>query len=267
MRLVLRTSSSSWPTSRLVLKRALQIVLGICLLLGIWQLAVSGLRIPKYLVPLPLVVLRAARQNWTVIAGQASVTLAAATLGLAVSTVFAVGVALCFSVSRNLAQMSLPLLMIFRSMPVAAVAPIMMLVLGRGIATSLAVVTIVSFFPLLVNLARGLENADRNALELLHVCGASRWQTLRMVRLPFALPYLFAGLRVAGASAILGAMLSEWITGSKGLGNLILESGEMREIETLWAAVIVSVFFAMVVFWITSACEKRSLSWTQTDLT
>jgi ABC-type nitrate/sulfonate/bicarbonate transport system permease component len=84
--------------------------------------------------------------------------------------------------------------------------------------------------------------------------------------LPFALPYLFAGLRVAGASAILGAMLSEWITGSKGLGNLILESGEMREIETLWAAVIVSVFFAMVVFWITSACEKRSLSWTQSDL-
>jgi NitT/TauT family transport system permease protein len=86
--------------------------------------------------------------------------------------------------------MSLPLLMIFRSMPVAAVARIMMIILGRGIATSLAVVTIVSFFPLLVNLLRGLENADRNALELLHVCGASRWQTLRMVRLPFALPYL-----------------------------------------------------------------------------
>ena len=132
----MRTSSSSRPMSRLLLKRVFQIVLGICLFLGIWQLAVSGLRIPKYLVPLPLDVLRAARQNWTVIAGQASFTLTAATLGLAASTVFAVGVALCFSVSRNLAQMSLPLLMILRSMPVAAVAPIMMLILGRGIATS-----------------------------------------------------------------------------------------------------------------------------------
>ena len=101
-----------------------------------------------------------------------------------------------------------------------------MLFLGRGINTSMVVVTIVSFFPLLVNLMRGLANADRNAAELLHVYGASRWQQLRYVRVPFALPFLFTGLRIAGANAILGAMLSEWITGSRGLGNLILEASE-----------------------------------------
>jgi ABC-type nitrate/sulfonate/bicarbonate transport system permease component len=124
-------------------------------------------------------------------------------------------------------------------------------------------VTIVSFFPLLVNMMRGLQTADRNAAELLHVYGASSWQLIRMVRIPYALPYLFTGLRIAGASAILGAMLSEWITGSKGLGNLILESGEMREVEILWAAVLTSVFFALIVFWTTSAFENRLLRWTQ----
>jgi ABC-type nitrate/sulfonate/bicarbonate transport system permease component len=179
------------------------------------------------------------------------------------STVFAIGVALSFSMSRSFAQASLPLVMVFRSMPVAAVAPIMMLIFGRGIGTGLAVVTIVSFFPLLVNMMRGLQSADGNAAELLHVYGASRWQNLRLVRIPYALPYLFTGLRVAGSSAILGAMLSEWITGTKGLGNLILESGEMRETELLWAAVLMSVAVALIVFWGTSAGEKRMLRWTQ----
>jgi NitT/TauT family transport system permease protein len=217
-------------TPRLLLKRLMQIALGVAIFIALWQLAVVGFRIPKYLVPLPLDVARSVRQNWAVIAGQAGFTLLAAGLGLAASSLFAVAVALSFSMSRNLAQASLPVVMVFRSTPVAAVAPIMMLIFGRGIGTSMAVVTIVSFFPMLVNMMRGLESADRNAAELLHVYGASRWQLLRFVRIPFALPYLFTGLRIAGSSAILGAMLSEWITGSKGLGNLILDAGEMREI-------------------------------------
>jgi ABC-type nitrate/sulfonate/bicarbonate transport system permease component len=249
-------------TERLLLKRLMQIALGVAIFIALWQLTVIGFRIPKYLVPLPLDVAKSVRENWAVIAGQAGFTLTAAGLGLATSTLFAIAVALSFSMSRNLAQALLPVVMVFRSTPVAAVAPIMMLIFGRGIGTSMAVVTVVSFFPMLVNMMRGLESADRNAAELLHVYGASRWQQLRFVRIPFALPYLFTGLRVAGSSAILGAMLSEWITGSKGLGNLILDAGEMREIELLWAAVLTSVAIALAVFWTTSAGEKRFLRWT-----
>lgn len=257
------SSQMSSSTAHLVIRRVLQFALGIGLFVGLWQMTVVGLRIPKYLMPVPLDVVKAAQEHWATIASQAGFTLTAAALGLLVSTMLAVGIALAFSMSRNLAQASLPVVMVFRSTPVAAVAPIMMLIFGRGISTSLAVVTIVSFFPMLVNMMRGLESADRNAAELLHVYGASRWQQLRLVRIPFALPYLFTGLRVAGSSAILGAMLSEWITGSKGLGNLILDSGEMREIELLWAAVLVSVLIAMAVFWTTSAAEARLLRWTQ----
>jgi ABC-type nitrate/sulfonate/bicarbonate transport system permease component len=252
----------SGETRLLVLKRLTQIGLGVSIFIALWYLVVAGLRIPKYLVPLPSDVATAFAVNWPVIASQAGFTLSAAALGLAVSTLFAAVVAVSFTMSRNLAQASLPVVMVFRSTPVAAVAPIMMLMFGRGIGTSMAVVTIVSFFPMLVNMMRGLASADRTAAELLHVYGASRWQQLRLVRIPFALPYLFTGLRVAGSSAILGAMLSEWITGSKGLGNLILDSGEMRETELLWAAVLTSVAIALAVFWITSAGEKRLLHWT-----
>ncbi len=168
---------------------------------------------------------------------------------------------MAFSLSRNLAQATLPVVVAFRSAPVAAIAPIIMLFLGRGIGTSILVVMMVSFFPLLVNLIKGLAVADRNATELLHVYGASRWQQLRYVRTPYALPYLFTGLRIAGASAILGAMLSEWITGSRGLGNLILDAGEMRETELLWAAVLISIVIALLVFALTSAGERRVLHW------
>ena len=171
-----------------------------------WRhLLIAGLRIPAYLVPGPLAVLKAYLVNWKVIATQTGFTLSAAALGLTISTIFASTIALSFSMSRSFAQASLPVVIAFRSAPVAAVAPIIMLFLGRGINTSMVVVTIVSFFPLLVNLMRGLANADRNAAELLHVYGASRWQQLRYVRVPFALPFLFTGLRIAGANAILGA--------------------------------------------------------------
>jgi NitT/TauT family transport system permease protein len=251
-------------TYRLILKRSLQVLLGLAVVFAAWHLIVTGLRIPKYLVPLPSDVFQAIHKNWQVIVSQAGFTLSAAAFGLTLSTLLATAIAISFTMSRNLAQASLPVVLVFRSTPVAAVAPIMMLIFGRGISTSMAVVTIVSFFPMLINTMRGLQSADRNAAELLHVYGASRWQQLRYVRIPFALPYLFTGLRVAGSSAILGAMLSEWITGSKGLGNLILESGEMRETELLWAAVLTSVTIAIAVFWSTSASEKRLLRWTHT---
>ena len=242
-------------------RRLLQLALGAAALILLWHLVVRGFEIPKYIVPVPLDVAKAFQEHWRVIAGQAGFTLTAALFGLVTSTLLATSIAISFSMNRNLAQASLPVVLAFRSTPVAAVAPIMMLIFGRGISTSMAVVTIVSFFPMLINMMRGLQSADSNAAELLYVYGASRWQQFRLVRIPFALPYLFTGLRVAGSSAILGAMLSEWITGSKGLGLLILDSGEMRETELLWAAVITSIIIALTVFWSTSACEKRMLHW------
>jgi ABC-type nitrate/sulfonate/bicarbonate transport system permease component len=249
------------PDVRHLAQRLLLVVLCLIGVGLIWQLLVTGLRIPPYLVPQPVPVLRAIAANANLIGRQTGFTLTAAALGLTLSTVLAAGIAVAFSMNRNLAQASLPVVIAFRSTPVAAVAPITMLFLGRGIFTSMAVVTIVSFFPLLVNLMRGLASADRNAAELLHVYGASRWQQLRFVRIPYAMPFLFTGLRIAGSSAILGAMLSEWITGSKGLGNLILDAGEMREIELLWGAVLTSITIALGAFWITSAGEKRFTHW------
>jgi ABC-type nitrate/sulfonate/bicarbonate transport system permease component len=230
-------------------------------LVMVWQAAVTAYRVPAYLVPAPDAVWHSAVLHWQVLLRQTGTTLGAASLGLLVSSLFAAGAAMLFTVSRDAEQAMTPLLLAFRTAPVAAVAPLIMLFTGRGIATSVVVVTIVSFFPIFVNLRRGLVSVERGALELFHVHDASVWQQVVLLRLPAALPFLFTGLRVAAGSAVLGAMLSEWITGTRGLGNLILESSEMREVELLWSAVVTAVISGLVVFGLTSLGEARATRW------
>jgi ABC-type nitrate/sulfonate/bicarbonate transport system permease component len=246
-----------WPLTRgLVVKLA-----AVCAVVALWQLASSGLHIPLYLVPEPAAVFASFLSNIGTLAPRTLFTVGSAALGLMASAVFASVVAIAFSFSPRAALATLPVVIAFRSAPIVAIAPLIMLCLGRGIGTSIVVVTIVSFFPLLVGFMKGLTAGDRTANELLHVYGASWWQSLRFVRIPFAMPLVFTGLRISGASAILGAILSEWITGSRGLGDLILESSEMRATELLWATVLTCIAIALIVFWVTSAAENRVLHW------
>lgn len=251
-----------FPRPRL-LSPILKLLLTVGAVCLIWQAVISSMRIPAYLVPSPGQVAQAFLTEWRRLVESTGYTLTSAGLGICVSTTIAIALAALGRVNRNVDEALAPLVIVFRSMPVTAIAPIIMLAFGRSIATGVVVVTIVSFFPIFVNLKRGLAGADANAEQLFHVYDASGIQRLRMLHFPQALPFLFAGLRVAGGSAILGAMLSEWLTGLRGLGNLILESGEMREISLLWAAVITSVFFGLSVFWATSAGERRVLHWKQ----
>jgi NitT/TauT family transport system permease protein len=230
-------------------------------LVVLWAAAIRVFGVPSYLLPAPASVARAVWLHPALLAERAGYTLGSAMLGLLISTVFAGGLSVAFLNSRLLARASMPLVVAFRSAPVAAIAPLVMLMTGRGLGTSVVVVTIVSFFPLYVNLMRGLGAPDRNAVELMRVTGATRWQQLRLLRIPCAMPFLFTGLRVAGSTAILGAMLSEWLTGAPGLGMLILDAGDMRQTELLWAATILSVFVALCVFWSTSLCERNFLLW------
>ncbi len=235
-------------------------------LVALWQFATTAFGIPPYILPTPGAVGQAFITSRKTLAEHAGFTLISAFLGLVASCSLAVGLAIAFVTYKPVAKASMPLVIVFRSAPVTAVAPLITLFAGRGLATSVVVVVIVSFFPIMVNMMRGLLSADVCASELLHVYGASRWQHIRYVQAPYALPFLFAGLRVAAASAVLGAMLSEWVTGSRGLGVLILESGVMREIEVLWAAAITSVVFALIVFFLTSAAENRVLHWKRAQI-
>jgi NitT/TauT family transport system permease protein len=226
-----------------------------------WQAAVSGFRIPPYIMPSPGMALQSLVNSRGEIAAAALLTLRNAALGLAAAMMVATGLAALFSASPTANRAVLPLVIALRTMPVLAVAPILIMVFGRGIATAIVVVVIVSFFPIMVNAMKGFTAVRSNLLELMHVLGASRLKTFVKVRFPCALSYIFTGLRSAATSAILAAMLAEWLSGANGLGKLILDAASYKKTGLLWAAVLVSMSIAFVVFSLTTALERRLVAW------
>ncbi len=155
----------------------------------------------------------------------------------------------------------LPIVITLRTAPVLAIAPILIMIFGRGVGVAVAVVVIVCFFPIMVNAMKGFSSTKANALDLMHVIGASATSTFLKVRLPFALPFIFAGLRSAATAAMLAAMLAEWLSGAPGLGSMILDASAMKKSALLWAAVLVSMAAAFAIYAVTAAAERHFTSW------
>ncbi len=240
-------------------------VLMIAALGATWQTSVTVLELPSYLVPSPGSTLTTLVARRGVILGQTLHTLGTAAAGLLCSSAFAILVAVLFTMSRNLTQATMPFVIALRTAPLVAVAPVITLVVGRGFISGVIIVIIASFFPVLVSCLRGFASVSATAYELLYVNGATRLQSLILLRFPTALPHLFAGLRVAAASALLASMLGEWLTGNKGLGLLILDSAEMRDVELLWSAIIVATVLSLGVFWLTGRIERSVIYWNRTE--
>jgi ABC-type nitrate/sulfonate/bicarbonate transport system permease component len=229
----------------------------------LWHAAVVGFAIPHFVMPTPGAAWQAFHDNRPEIGGALAYTLRSAAIGLALATAIALSLAAMFVASDTATRAILPIVIGLRTAPVLAIAPILILIFGRGVGTSIVVVVIVAFFPIMVNAMRGFRAARRSTLELMHVCGASGVQTFLKVRFPFALPYIFTGLRAASASAILSAMLAEWLSGAPGLGTLILDAASYRDLGLLWAAVVVSMIMAFSIFALTAGAERRLLTWSR----
>ncbi len=227
----------------------------------VWHLVVQAFAVPPYVMPSPIATLRTVATEWHGIAGAAAFTLRNAIAGLVVAFTIAILLAALFVTSDVATRAVLPLVIAIRTAPVLAIAPLLILMFGRGIGTSIAVVVIVSFFPTMVNAMRGFRASHRSALELMHVLGSSRLQIFRKVRLPFALPFIFTGLRSAATSAVLAAMLAEWLSGAPGLGTYILNAAAHSRANLLWAAVLVSMAMAMIMYSLSSQVERWLSDW------
>lgn len=236
-------------------------VVFVVVLLALWKLAVTAFAVPPYIMPPPEAAWTAFLKEADKIGYALFFTLRNAAAGLLVAFVLAIVLAAIFVSSRKVTHAVLPIVIGLRTAPVLAIAPILIMIFGRGIGTAIAVVVIVSFFPIMVNAMKGFSSTRKNALELMHVLGAGWFKTFIKVRLPFALPFIFAGLRSAATSAILSAMLAEWLSGAPGLGTLILDASSYRKTGLLWAAVIVSMIMAYTIYWLTTAVEKRLTAW------
>lgn len=235
-------------------ERALRAVLPVmALLLGclVWELVVRLKDLPPYVLPSPTLVLSTLVADRSLLLSSLLSTLNTTFQGLALAFFGGVGLAILFNQSRLVEYSLYPYAVILQVTPVVAIAPLLLIYLPQHAAV-LACAWIVAFFPVLANTTLGLNSVDRNLVELFRLYGASRWQMLRDLKLPAAMPYILAGLKIAGGLSLIGAVVAELAAGTAGAGSglayRIAESGYRLNIPRMFAALLLLSFTGIVIF-------------------
>jgi len=230
-------------------------------LVAVWQLYVSVSGIRPQVLPSPV---RVVEQGWahrSVIAGHAWATLQVTFVGFAVSLTLAWALAIAVDFSPWLRRAFVPLFVVSQTLPIVAVAPLMIIWFGFGLLPKILVVTLVTFFPVAIGLIEGFAAADREAGSLLRSMGASRWQQFRYVRLPAALPRFFTALRIGITYAVVGAVFAEYVGASSGLGIFMSTQKNSFRTDLVLAAVVVTAVLSLVLYALTYLAERLIAPW------
>lgn len=234
-------------------------------ILAIWQAVVSGLAIAPFILPGPLAVINAVVERADIIAGHALVTLSEILLGLLFGTLFGAFSALVMAYFRRARAWVLPLLVVSQAVPVFALAPVLVLWFGYGIAPKVGMATLIIYFPVTAAFYDGLRRTEPGWVDLARTMGASKAAILRKIRIPAALPAFASGLRVAAAVAPIGAVVGEWVGSSAGLGYYMLLMNGRVQTDAMFAALLVLALLAVTIYFIVDAGLRRLISW-QTDM-
>lgn len=245
-------------------RRLLSVVLPVGVLLLVWIIAQRTSGLDPLLFPTPPQVWTAAADNPDVLWSAAKTTMKGALGGFVFGNLAGIVLALVVARSVSASRLILPLAVGIRVIPVVAIAPLLTLALGRGLVTVVTVASLLVFFPTLINGILGLRSVTRDQLDMMRMTNASPWQVFHRLRLPAALPSLFAGFQVAAASSVLGAMLAEWVASGNGLGYLILQSSFQFDVPLMWAAVILATVITVGAAVLTAAVGHRVVRWTDT---
>lgn len=250
-------------TSPVALGRWLPPLIALVVGLSVWQAVVVLLKIPRILLPPPTAVATAAWQNAQSLVTATGVTAAAALTGFALSLVMGTIVAMLFSQSRWIRNSLFPYAIFLQTVPIVAIAPLVVIWLGEGFAAVVVIAWIVSLFPIITNGTAGMLRVPTTQRELFQLCKATRWQTLRQLQLPAALPNLVTGARIASGLSVLGAIVGEYFAGAgadrAGLGYLIFAAKDQFALDTLFAAVLLCTLLGVAMFTLVGWIGQRGL--------
>ena len=222
--------------SRIV--RVLFPVAGLVLLILLWHFYVVTFDVAPVLLPRPMLVLDSTVANWRLIVSEGWITLLESLYGFILAFVLGVPLAVAIAGSRTLNLMFYPLLIATQSLPKVALAPLILVWLGTGIESKLAIAWLVAFFPIVVDTATGLRNTPAEFLDLATSVRANAFQTFWKIRFPAALPFVISGSKVAITLAVIGAVIGEFIGSNEGLGNLLLVANSQVNIPLAFACLI-----------------------------
>ncbi len=231
------------------------IVIGI-VMLGLWEFIVWRARIPPYILPGPWLILRTLIDDWGSLSVSLWITLEITGLALLAAVLVGGLLSILFTQSKWLELSLFPYAIILQVTPIVAIAPLIIIWVNNTLMSLLICAWLVAFFPILSNTILGLNSADHNLVDLFRLYGATRWQTLRYLRLPAALPYFLGGLRISGGLALIGAVVAEFVAGSggtaSGLAFRILEASYELQIPLMFAALALVSASGIVIFLVLS---------------
>ncbi len=234
---------------------------GLGALIAVWQVVTSLFGVPTYLLPQPVVLAFGLVQDRVQILDGLRPLAFEATLGFLLGNGLGLLLAIVVDSVRWAKSVVYPIALGIRSVPIVAITPLISLILGFGTQTTVAVATLISFFPMFVNMSRGLVAVDPQALELFRVLDASGLKTYRKLRWPSALPYLYASLKVTAPGAVLGAMIAEYIASNAGLGYLLQDAATTYQYRLMWEVAVVATILVIAIFLIVTWLERRLVPW------
>lgn len=230
-------------------------------LLALWQVYVQVSQVSPLFLPSPTAIIAALVQNWPIIYDNTVQTLLETVLGILLATAFGLAMAILLDVSSWMRRTIYPLLVTSQTIPMIALAPLLLIWIGYDIRSKLIVVIIYCFFPIAVAVADGLASVEPELINLLRSMRATRWQILWMVRLPAAMPSFFSGLRIAATYSVVGAIFGEYVGAEKGLGIYMQRATNSFATAQVFAAIVVTAVLSLLLFGLVSLIERIALPW------
>ena len=227
----------------------------------LWQAIASLPSVDNLTLASPVETWKALKDDRSLLLDEASVTAVEVVLGLAISIAVGVLLAVAMHLIHPLREAAYPLLVASQAIPILVLAPLFILAFGYGIGPKLAIVTLICFFPIVVNMLDGLRSIDPDLLKLMRSLGATRWAQLWKAELPGSLPFLFSGIKIAATVSVIGAVFGEWAGADHGLGRLVLLANNQLQTPRVYAGTVLLTLMAIALFAIVSLVERVAIPW------
>ncbi len=254
------SASARWP-SRLLRDRRIPTILSFVVFLLVWEGAVDIFHIRSYILPAPSAIVNACVKYWSILWDASLYTSRSIAIGFIAAAVVGVILALPIALSPLMERTAYPLLVFSQLVPKVALAPIFVIWFGFSLTPKVAVVFLLSFFPIVLNGIVGLRSIDPEIIHLTRSTGANALDTFLKVRLPYALPNFFAGLKLAAISATVGGVIGEFIGSDSGLGFVILTANGDLHTDLSFAAIVLLTVIGMILYYVVELLEHVSIPW------
>ncbi|MCE1196481.1 ABC transporter permease [bacterium] len=234
-------------------------------LLVIWELCVRIFKVKEYILPSPIVALQHlfvaqpdANYNWLV---HIRITLMELVVSFCVTAVLGIAIAIALAWSAAIRRVLMPAFVFLNSLPIVAIAPLLVLWFGYGLKTNILIAFLVSFFPIVINTTVGLSEIDEDLLDLVKYLNGTKLQIFLKLRIPNSLPYIFTGLKISSTMCVVGAIVGEFVASDKGLGYIIMNSQYTMDSPPIFAGLMLVSLFGVALFGVVSAIERICMPW------